>query len=271
MSYTAQDHTFVVCAYKENPYLEEAIESVERQTQRGNILVMTSTPNSYIEGMCAKHNLDLKVNTHASSIARDWNFGYDSAETALVTIAHQDDRYEPRFVERVVDAFNGFTDQTGLQAGLAHTDYYELRDNKRVYSNQLLRIKRILNAIFHRGMASGTRAAKRRGLAFGDLICCPSVTFDKTVVGPAVFDVEYANSCDYRTWVNLANRDVPFIYVHEFLMGHRIYAESTTTENIESNVRAREDREVLASLWPAPLARVISSAYLTSQKSNERK
>ena len=97
------------------------------------------------------------------------------------------------------------------------------------------------------------------------------MTFDKTVVGPSVFDVEYVNSCDYRTWVKLANRNVSFAYVPEALMGHRIYAESTTTQNIESDVRSQEDREVLASLWPAPVARLIFSAYKTGQKSNDLK
>ena len=265
MSYTASDHTFVVCAYKENPYLEQAIESIERQTKLGSILMMTSTPNDHIAGICDRHGLELAVNTGPSSIARDWNFGYDKASTSLVTIVHQDDIYEPRFLECVLDAFNGFDGD----AGIAHTDYFELRDGTRVYSNRLLKIKRVMNATFHRQMATGSAQAKLRGLSFGDCICCPSVTFDKTVVGPSVFDVEYANSCDYRTWVNLARRDIPFLYVREFLMGHRIYAESTTTENIESNVRSQEDREVLASLWPQPIAHILSSAYETSQKSNE--
>ena len=28
--YTSKDHTFVICAYKENPYLERTIRSIEK-------------------------------------------------------------------------------------------------------------------------------------------------------------------------------------------------------------------------------------------------
>lgn len=265
MIYFPQDHTFVICAYKESPFLEEAIASVKAQTMLGSVLVATSTPNDHITNICVKHHLPLVVNTGESSIALDWNFGYDQAETKLVTLVHQDDVYEPTYLERVLEAFNSFPGD----AGLAHTDYFELRDGKRVFDNRLLKIKRTMNKRFSRKMATGSPAAKRRGLAFGDCICCPSVTFDKTVVGPSVFDTEYANSCDYRTWVDLATRSVAFLYVNEFLMGHRIYAESTTTANIENDVRTHEDREIMASLWPKPIANLIFSAYKTGQKSND--
>ena len=41
-------HTFVICAYKESSYLEECIVSLEKQTVKSNILMVTSTPNAFI-------------------------------------------------------------------------------------------------------------------------------------------------------------------------------------------------------------------------------
>ena len=35
--YKAEDHTFVICAYKESPYLEDCIRSVLHQNVRGKI------------------------------------------------------------------------------------------------------------------------------------------------------------------------------------------------------------------------------------------
>ena len=55
-------HTFVVCAYKESPYLEECIRSLENQTVPSHIILVTSTPNSYIEGTAKKHGVELFVN-----------------------------------------------------------------------------------------------------------------------------------------------------------------------------------------------------------------
>ena len=47
-------HTFVVCAYKESPYLEECIKSLLAQTVRSEILITTSTPNEKIAAISAK-------------------------------------------------------------------------------------------------------------------------------------------------------------------------------------------------------------------------
>ena len=38
-------HTFAVCAYKESPYLEECIQSVQNQTVQSKVIMTTSTPN----------------------------------------------------------------------------------------------------------------------------------------------------------------------------------------------------------------------------------
>ena len=50
-------HTFVICAYKESSYLEECIVSLEKQTVKSNILMVTSTPNAFISGMAEKCHL----------------------------------------------------------------------------------------------------------------------------------------------------------------------------------------------------------------------
>ena len=49
-------HSFVICAYKESPFLEECIQSLEKQTVKSTIKMVTSTPNEYIADMAKKHN-----------------------------------------------------------------------------------------------------------------------------------------------------------------------------------------------------------------------
>ena len=56
------EHTFVICAYKESPYLEECINSLKNQTMKSNIIVITSTPNEYIEHIVRKYNLPYYIN-----------------------------------------------------------------------------------------------------------------------------------------------------------------------------------------------------------------
>lgn len=263
--YTVKDHTFVICAHAESPFLEDAVRSIESQTQLGHVLVTTSTPNDHIAGICESHGLPLIVNRKESSIALDWNFGYDQAQSRLVTIVHQDDVYEPAFLERVVRALNACR----RDVGVVHTGYYELRAAERVDGNGILRVKHVMNKAFNRAMMGNGVAAKRRALSFGDFVCCPSVTFAKEIVGPSVFDVVHLDSCDWRTWLSLANRNIRFLYVPEPLMGHRIHAESATSQIIKRNVRAAEDLEILESLWPRPVAHALASVYSRCEKSNE--
>lgn len=264
--YTSDEHTFVVCAYKENPFLEEAINSLESQEVLGSILVSTSTPNDYIRGICKKHGLRMVVNSNPHLLGDDWNFGYDAAETPLVTMAHQDDIYEPAYLKMILDAYNRYSRDEVL---IAFTDYYEIRSGKKVGDNTLLSIKRKMNYPFQYSKLNGLRFVKRRILAFGDSICCPSVTLCKSVLGESVFDTNFVNSCDYKTWVNLANSKGRFVYIPERLMCHRIYEGSATTKNLEADIRKGEDQEIMSTLWPRPLASAINAIYALSEKSNK--
>ena len=54
-----KNHTFAICAYKESKYLEKCIESLEKQTVKSNIIMITSTPNDYIKNIAQKHNIPL--------------------------------------------------------------------------------------------------------------------------------------------------------------------------------------------------------------------
>ena len=104
--YKAEDHTFVICAYKESPYLEDCIRSVLHQNVRGKICLTTSTPNQYIAALAQKYQIPVFANPVSEGIAADWNFAVASAKTRLVTLAHQDDLYEPSYTEKIIQVAN---------------------------------------------------------------------------------------------------------------------------------------------------------------------
>lgn len=263
--YTERDHTFVVCAYKESAYLEDAIRSLIHQTVKSRIIVSTSTPNAWIESLCEKYGLLLVVNRGESSIAKDWNFGYDAAETPLVTIAHQDDIYEPKFLERTLHALNR---GTGENVQIVFTDYCELRAGKKVCRNKLLTVKRILLFPLRIRSLGKIPFVKGRVLSFGNPICCPSVTLVKENLGASAFDERYVNGCDYKTWAGLANKEGMFLYVPEKLMAHRIHAESATTKNVADGTRKQEDLQIMCEFWPRWVAKQIHRLYVKGEKSN---
>lgn len=266
MHFHSKDHTFVVCAYKENPFLEQTILSLKDQTVLGDIIISTSTPNDHIQRIAEKHDIPLTINPHPHLAGDDWNWGYNHAATPLVTMAHQDDIYEPSFLEATLRGFNEFEPQ---KTSLIFTDYYEIRGDDLVRDNSILKVKRFMNAPFKSKSLGKSRFVKRRVMGLGCSICCPSATFNKELLGSSIFNTTYINSCDYQTWVDLASRDGRFVYLPEQLLGHRIYAESATSKNLGENIRAKEDEEILATLWPRPVAKLINSFYTLSEKSND--
>jgi len=46
-----KEHTFSISAYKESPYLKACVKSLLAQSVKTNIIICTSTPNSYIENI----------------------------------------------------------------------------------------------------------------------------------------------------------------------------------------------------------------------------
>lgn len=264
--YDASDHTFVVCAYKENPYIEETVSSIMEQTVKSEVILSTSTPNNYIRQVCKRFGIRMVVNPKPHLAGDDWNFGYNSAKTKLVTMAHQDDYYHPRFLETVLAELNKRARGDEL---ISFTDYFEIRGNDYVERSLMLNVKRIMNAPFRFAFLNSRPFIKKRILAFGDAICCPAVTLIKQNVGHSPFDTTYINSCDYKTWVDLACRPGSFIYIPNRLVGHRIYSESATSKNLGENIRKGEDLEILSTLWPMPIASLVNFVYAKSEKNNE--
>ena len=133
------EHSFVICAYKESPYLEECILSLKAQIQTSEIMMVTSTPNSHISALAEKYHIPLYINEGENGITQDWNFGYSKADTEYVTIAHQDDVYVPSYTQNILRAM-----RKEPNALIAFSDYGELRNGEIVRNNTNLAIKRVL-------------------------------------------------------------------------------------------------------------------------------
>ena len=106
MKYSEKNHTFVICAYQENPYLENCILSIFNQNLLGKVLISTSTPNQYILGLAQKYNIPIVINSDNASSTNNFNFAYTQVDTELVTICHQDDYYESNYLESILQVIN---------------------------------------------------------------------------------------------------------------------------------------------------------------------
>ena len=129
-------HTFVVLAYKESKDLVNCIKSVLDQEYKSDVVIATSTPNKYIRDIAKKYKLRLIINEKQKGIAYDFNFAVNCVDSDLVTIAHQDDIYERQYSKKILEMY-----EKNKNSSIIFTDYYELRENFRVYANKNLKIK----------------------------------------------------------------------------------------------------------------------------------
>lgn len=262
---TNNDHTFVVLAYKESKYLEECIKSVINQTLKTNVIIATSTPNDYIKSLAKKYKLKVKENKGKKGIGYDFDFAIKCAETNLVTIAHQDDIYDKDYSKEILKAY-----KKEPESLIIFPDAYEIKNNENVYNNLNIRIKKMLLHSLKNHLTANNIKNKRNVIKFGNAISCPSVTFVKNNIKlDSIFASDMASNVDWSAWEKLSKEDGYFYYINKFLMGHRIYQDSTTSKVIEKNGRSEEDYNIFIKFWPEPIAKLLCKIYSLSEKNNK--
>lgn len=262
--YTQNDHTFAICAYKESPFLEDCILSLKNQTVQSRLLLSTATPNDHIRALAEKYDIPLIINTGIKGIGGDWNCAYDHTDTPLVTIAHQDDIYEPGYTQAMLDYVNRSKDPI-----LYFSGYGELRGETKVYDNKILKIKKLMLLPLQPGMFWHSRFMRRMVLSMGCPICCPAVTMVKDCFGSTPFLHDYKAALDWQQWELQSRKNGSFVYNPEPLMCHRIHEGSATTEIIGDNKRSDEEYEMYRKFWIAPIAKLLTRLYSGSQSSNQ--
>ena len=197
----------------------------------------------------------------AKTISDDWNFAYRTAKSDFVTLAHQDDLYRNDYTEKVFTGTNDFS--------IAFTNYYEIRKLKTVSRNLNLIIKRCLLLPFYLKNTIANQFIKRAVLAFGSPVCCPSVTYHKSIIDSFSFTDTCSINMDWIAWLGLARLPGSFKYIRQPVVYHRIHASSETTAGLKENRRQFEDQSVLQQIWGRRLGRVLARIYSCSYRSNQ--
>lgn len=151
------NHTFAICAYKESEYLEDCIKSLKGQTVKTNIIMATSTPNDYVKNLAEKYNIPLFVRDGKSDIRDDWNFAYNSAKTDWVTIAHQDDEYNKKYVEEMLNKIKQVKNPIAFVS-----DYIPIKNGKIGPRDINSKIRKFLRIPLKNNKFAGTKFWKRQ-------------------------------------------------------------------------------------------------------------
>jgi glycosyltransferase involved in cell wall biosynthesis len=259
------DHSFVIPVYDAAPHLAALIESLQAQTGlRSEILLSSSTPSTELTAISKRFGLPLHINSQRIDIAADWNFALAMAKTQFVTLAHQDDIFEPGYVVQLGSAL-----RRNPHAFLAFCDYSEHTPLGARPVNINLTIKRLL-----RRRAFGVRECiteardKMRLLSLGNPICCPSVMLNRRSTEDFRFPGGFKTNLDWMAWLELARRPGGFVYIPECLVSKGVHADSETTATIANRAREREDRAIFDTLWPRPVAAALATLYKFGYRAN---
>lgn len=256
----APTHCFVVAAYGRSPHLKACLTSLSKQKSCSPVTISTSTPFEGMEALARDFGAKLSIHGPNRGIGADWNQALSVADADLVTIAHQDDLYEPAFAgevtavhTRVPDAVFSFCDSREIG----------VIDDQHV----LTRNTRIRNLLVGASCLGTNRVAgglRRRILfGFGNPVICPSVTINRRIASTFRFREDMRTNMDWLAWIELS-RTHPVLRVRKELLRRRVHPASETSRCIADGTRQREDKLVFASLWPRPVANLISVAYRLS-------
>lgn len=245
----------VICAYKESSFLEDCVKSLLAQTVRPVIQIITSTPNAFISAVADKYHIPVLVNQGEGSMKNNWNFAYETAQTPYVTICHQDDIYEKNYIEELLKHIQK---DTRNEIILLHTRWKMIKDGKQQESRCSV-VHALLNNIAKFFPAS--QWMRLRLLSFGNAIKTPSICYNKSRCGFPLFDSAYQFALDWDTFVRLAKKPGKFIYVDRLAFLYRVSGESESCVYTKNQQRSREDLAMFRSLWPKPIAWIISKIY----------
>ncbi|WP_097461235.1 glycosyltransferase family 2 protein [Mangrovitalea sediminis] len=111
-NFSGQDITVVIPAHNCERFIEDAICSVEAQTERPKEILIVenaSSDKSYevIQGLAAERKVPLRiVKTSCPGVSNARNLGFSLASTPLISMLDADDLYDQCFLSLALRAFN---------------------------------------------------------------------------------------------------------------------------------------------------------------------
>ena len=268
----SKTHAFVICAYKKSPYLEFCMRSLRLQSVKSDIYLVTSTPSEYIEKLAEKYRIPVFVREGASSLKEDWLFGWRlaGADHSLVTIAHQDDKYHPRYTEELLKAYEAYPDMT-----VFCSDYVVLKTEegilpdgtvypgttRMICGDKVRFVKKILRLPLRLRFLADRTFIKKSVLMFGNSICCPSCTYNHDYIGDEMFRSDMDFALDWDNLYELAVKPGRFICSETPLLAYRVHDGATTKQCIEDNRRSQDEIAMFRKMWPEWIVKILMRYY----------
>ncbi len=111
---------------------------------------------------------------------------------------------------------------------------------------------------------SSFRLFKKLTVLLGNAICCPSVSYNKRILGRDIFlygDKKIKNNVDWELFIILTRKTGSFLYSPKRLCQYRIHDGQTSNKYMKNSVREIEDRYCFGQVWPKFIVNILMRFY----------
>jgi glycosyltransferase involved in cell wall biosynthesis len=231
--------TFAIPCRDAGPFLRPLLESLLGQTRQDFELLLVDDGSRDDSVGLARAVAGSRVQVHRNETPRgiggNWNRCVELVATPFFCLAHQDDVYEPRYLELLLAAL-----QARPHAALAHCRACAMDAGGSAFESLAERFKEH----FWKRDPGQDRAAHYARLWSGNFLCCPTVLYRTEAVskaGPFRADLRFA--LDWEYWFRLLRHGYGIVDVPELLMHYRRHAAAATAAATAD--RSRFDEELL--------------------------
>ena len=231
--------TFAIPCRDAGPFLRPLLESLLGQTRQDFELLLVDDGSRDDSVGLAREVAGSRVRVHRNETPRgiggNWNRCVELVATPFFCLAHQDDVYEPRYLELLLAAL-----QARPHAALAHCRACAMDAGGSAFESLAERFKEH----FWKRDPGQDRAAHYARLWSGNFLCCPTVLYRTEAVrkaGPFRTDLRFA--LDWEYWFRLLRHGYGIVDVPELLMHYRRHAAAATASATAD--RSRFDEELL--------------------------
>jgi glycosyltransferase involved in cell wall biosynthesis len=232
--------------YNEFHYLKVAIESVLSQTITSWTLTIIddnpnpdTNPEEYIQSL-HDNRIQYHKNKTNLGIAKNWNQCLEQSNSKLVTILHSDDRLKNNYLESILDAYRNYPNAAAYytRSEIINETGRECLSFPDIYKNWIDPTREVKA---HKVLEGSDAIAS---LLLGNFIVCPSLCYNKKILGKQKFDTSLKQVLDLKFIIDLLLQQLTIIGVNTIAYSYRRRKDNTTSKNTKNLLRFKEECEL---------------------------
>ena len=238
-----QVHVIIPCYNGEN-YITETLNSIFNQSYTQFILTVIDDHSkdnslSLLQGI-TDSRLCIIQNKEQLTITQNFNNCVRHSQTDLFCIMHQDDVYEPNYLEEMVEAMN-----THKETAIAHCDFFTIDEAGSKIIDFKYELKRQL-FFKETEYTFLDYMDEYKMLMMGDYIICPSVMYRRSIFESiGYFDDQYLQVEDWDFYIRILLNQNKILRVNKRLFNYRIHKKTKSQELVKNLVKYKEEISML--------------------------